>query len=84
MVNTLKVLLLTLIIIVCEYKLYNVGRYNGEWDYKRSHRMELALKSAYHFGYLDGHEGRVEDWDGEIEMKHHHHGEHLDKDQLIK
>ena len=24
----------------------------------------MALKSAYHFGYMDGHDGKREDWDG--------------------
>jgi hypothetical protein len=83
--NRLIVLaLLFVTICIAGTHLYNKGLYDGEWNYKRSHHMELALKSAYHFGYMDGHEGRTEDWDGEIEMKHHHHGEHLDKNALIE
>jgi len=47
--------------------LYNVGLRDGEQRYKASHRMYMALKSAYHFGYSDCHEGRHEDWDGNDE-----------------
>lgn len=49
--------------IVCA-RVYRVGLADGEQRYKQSRRMYLALKSAYHFGYIDAHEGRSEDWDG--------------------
>jgi hypothetical protein len=47
--------------------LYKQGLRDGEQHYKQSHRMYMALKSAYHFGYMDCHDGRVEDWDGNDE-----------------
>lgn len=43
---------------------YNKGLQQGEQRYKLSRRMYKALESAYHFGYMDGHDGRPEDWDG--------------------
>lgn len=44
---------------------YNKGLYDGEWNYKHSHRMYKALESAYKFGYEDCKSGRCNDWDGD-------------------
>jgi hypothetical protein len=48
--------------------LYFKGAYDGANRYKRSINMNLALKSAYHFGYIDAKNGRPEDWDGTEEQ----------------
>src|SRR5258708_387934 len=47
----------------CFYTYYR-GLQDGEQRYKWSRRMYFALKSAYHYGYMDGHEGKKESWDG--------------------
>jgi len=62
----IKVLKLTIVALAILFLLqtYNQGKRDGEQQYKQSHRMYMALKSAYHFGYIDGHEGKKEDWDG--------------------
>jgi hypothetical protein len=62
----IKVLKLTIVALVLLLLLqsYNNGVRDGEQQYKQSHRMYMALKSAYHFGYLDAKQGRAEDWDG--------------------
>jgi hypothetical protein len=57
-------LIAALAIILSIRYTYNKGLYDGEWNYKRSHRMYLALKSAYHYGYMDAADHRTEDWDG--------------------
>ena len=49
--------------------LYFRGAYDGVIKYKRSSHMQLALKSAYHFGYLDAKEGRKEDWGEDVAMQ---------------
>ena len=38
-------------LIFAAQHLYNQGLKDGEQQYKRSHRMYLALKSAYMFGW---------------------------------
>jgi hypothetical protein len=43
--------------------LFCKGEKFGVEKYKHSVHMELALKSAYHFGYVDAKAGRPEDWD---------------------
>lgn len=77
--------LLTIAFIIAlafnQYSLYTKGRHDGEWTYKRSIHMTYALKSAYHFGYMDAAAGQPEDWDGEIQQRHH--SEVLDKRVLI-
>ena len=44
--------------------LFKKGEAAGAEKYKYSKNMELALKSAYHFGYQDAKANRPEDWDG--------------------
>lgn len=43
--------------------LFMRGEMAGIEKYKRSKNMELALKSAYSFGYADAKAGRPKDWD---------------------
>jgi hypothetical protein len=62
--KTLLVLISIAAIILTIRYTYDKGLRDGEQLYKQSHRMYMALKSAYHFGYMDGHEGKREDWDG--------------------
>lgn len=63
--KNLLFLVFLLALVFSEHMLYNIGKRDGEQQYKQSHRMYMALKSAYHFGYIDGHAGRAEDWDGD-------------------
>jgi hypothetical protein len=65
MKNLLILLLVSVTLIMAGFKLYARGLVDGEQRYKRSHRMYMALKSAYHYGYMDGRDGRKEDWDGD-------------------
>jgi hypothetical protein len=44
---------------------YQKGLQDGELNYKQSHRIYMAFKSAYHFGYMDCKDGRRESWEGE-------------------
>lgn len=67
MKNLLTVLVVAASLFFAGRHLYNKGLIDGEQHYKASHRMYMALKSAYHFGYGDCHEGRAEDWDGNDE-----------------
>jgi hypothetical protein len=60
----LIIFLTVLIIFFTHWSIYKSGLHDGEQNYKRSHRMYLALKSAYHFGWVDGHQNKPEDWDG--------------------
>ena len=62
--NRLSVLLIALATILTICYTYNTGCQDGERRYKQSHRMYMALKSAYHYGYVDAKEGKKEDWDG--------------------
>ena len=62
---TLTILLTIIALMLSGAYLYRVGLRDGEQQYKHSHRMYLALKSAYHFGYMDADAGRQEDWDGD-------------------
>jgi len=64
---TLTVLLTIVTLTLSGSYLYHAGLRDGEQRYKASHRMYMALKSAYHFGYGDCHDGRHEDWDGNDE-----------------
>jgi hypothetical protein len=43
--------------------LFYRGTLFGVKRYKHSIHMQLALKAAYHFGYIDAKEGRKEDWE---------------------
>lgn len=43
--------------------LYYKGAIDGVEKYKRSKNMDLALKSAYHYGYSDAKANRKEDWE---------------------
>lgn len=49
--------------------LYKQGLQDGEYNYKYSHRMFLALESSYHYGYLDCKENLPESFDGEVDGK---------------
>ncbi|MGH7974819.1 MAG: hypothetical protein ACREBR_04790 [bacterium] len=53
------------VLVAQEFHLWNTGLKEGEQRYKQSHRMYMTLKSAYHYGYMDGHDGKREDWDGD-------------------
>lgn len=64
MINKLSFLIISLVIVFTMCYTYNKGCQDGEQFYKSSHRMYMALKSAYHYGYMDAHDGRPEDWDG--------------------
>lgn len=44
---------------------YQKGLHDGEQNYKHSHRIYMAFKSAYHFGYMDCRDGHKESWEGE-------------------
>lgn len=59
------VLLVVLIVFSTHIYIYNKGLVDGEQNYKHSNRIYFALKSAYHYGYMDAHDGKPEDWDGE-------------------
>lgn len=61
--NILTAFVVALIFFSSGLYLYKRGRVDGEQNYKQSHRMYLALKSAYHFGYVDAKLGNPEDWD---------------------
>jgi len=63
--NRLFALILALALLLSTCYTYYRGLQDGEQQYKQSRRMYFALKSAYHFGYLDAKQGRPEDWDGE-------------------
>lgn len=60
----LKILVVAVAFTGSNLYVYHKGLERGEWVYKQSRRMYYALKSAYHYGYMDGKEGRREDWDG--------------------
>jgi formate hydrogenlyase subunit 3/multisubunit Na+/H+ antiporter MnhD subunit len=62
--NRLLALILGLVLLLSICYTYKRGLQDGEQHYKQSRRMYMALKSAYHFGYLDAKQGRPEDWDG--------------------
>jgi hypothetical protein len=55
--------LITFVIFYTHWTIYKRGLHDGEWNYKRSHKIYLAFKSAYLFGYSDCKEGKKEDWD---------------------
>jgi hypothetical protein len=61
--RTVAYLWIVLIFSVVGTYLYYRGAYDGIKNYKRSKQMYLALKSSYHFGYIDGSEHRKEDFD---------------------
>ena len=68
--NTLKVLLLIALALGLVYQentLYKTALKQGELRYKNSHRIYMAFKSAYHYGYMDCSEGKPESWEGEGE-----------------
>ena len=70
MANSLKFSLLVILaalLIYQEKSLYNKALKQGELNYKSSHRLYMAFKSAYHYGYMDCSEGRPESWEGEDE-----------------
>lgn len=62
--NKIGYLLATLVIVLAICYTYNKGLQDGEWNYKHSHRIYLALKCAYNYGYEDCQAGRPNDWDG--------------------
>ena len=50
-------------LFIAMHCLYQRGLQDGEQRYKASHRMYMALKSSYTFGYWDCQEGRTNDYD---------------------
>lgn len=60
----LKILVVAVVFFTSGGYLYHRGLQDGEQRYKQSRRMYFALKSAYHYGYMDGKEGKHESWDG--------------------
>ena len=65
MSNKLIVFLLALVTWLSFSYTYHKGMQDGEAWYKQSHRMYMALESAYKFGWVDGHNGKPENWDGD-------------------
>lgn len=61
----LIIFLTSLVLFFTQWHLYQQGLHDGEQNYKKSCRMYLTLKSAYHFGYIDAKAGKAENWDGE-------------------
>ena len=59
-----KTLIIATAIIGSSLYLYTRGLKDGEQNYKHSRRMYFALKSAYHYGYMDAKSGAPESWDG--------------------
>jgi len=59
-----KTLIIASAIILSSSYLYYKGLKDGEQHYKKSRRMYFALKSAYHYGYMDAKAGGKESWDG--------------------
>jgi hypothetical protein len=55
--------ILVVFLLVGSYLFYQ-GEKFGVRQYTHSIHMQLALKSAYHFGYVDAKKGRPESWDG--------------------
>ncbi len=60
----LKILVILVVFFTSGFYIYNKGLQAGEQRYKQSRRMYFALKSAYHYGFMDGHDGKKESWDG--------------------
>jgi len=54
--------ILVVFLLVGSY-LFKKGEEAGAEKYKHSKNMQWALKSAYHYGYLDAKDGRPEDWE---------------------
>lgn len=67
-----KILVVLVVFFASGWYIYNRGLEAGEWRYKRSRRMYFALKSAYHYGYMDAKAGAKESWDGP-ELHNHSH-----------
>jgi starvation-inducible outer membrane lipoprotein len=63
----LAILISALAILLSICYTYSKGLQDGEQWYKQSHRMYMALKSAYHYGYIDAYEGRCESWEGDCD-----------------
>jgi hypothetical protein len=59
------IFMMVAIVILNFILVYQKDLYDGEWNYKKSHRMYLSLKSAYNYGYQDCREERPNDWDGQ-------------------
>lgn len=56
---------LILILLSTYFYVYVQGLKAGEINYKHSHRMYLALNSAYNFGYGDCKANRPCNWGGD-------------------
>ena len=65
--NRIVILILALVMVLSICYTYGKGLQDGEQNYKSSHRMYMALKSAYHYGYADCKDGRCESWEGDCE-----------------
>ncbi len=66
----LKILVVAVAFTLSNLYVYHRGLHDGEWNYKRSRKMYFALKSAYHYGFMDAKSGAKESWDGP-ELHHH-------------
>jgi hypothetical protein len=56
---------LLLVFLSVGFYLFGKGEQMGVEKYKHSVNMQLALESAYHFGYWDCKTGRKESWIGQ-------------------
>lgn len=61
----LKILVVAIAFSLSNLYVYHKGLERGEWVYKQSRRMYFALKSAYHYGYMDAKAGAKESWEGD-------------------
>jgi len=60
----LLILFVAFTIFYTHWSIYKKGLQDGEQNYKESHRIYMALKSAYLYGYQDCQANRPNDWDG--------------------
>lgn len=63
--RTVAYLWIVLIFSAVGSYLYFRGTCDGITNYKHSIHMQLALESAYHYGYGDCRDGRKENWNSE-------------------
>jgi len=62
--NAARLFVLVIVIFGTHWITYKHGLVLGEQQYKQSHRIYMALQSAYNFGYLDAKQGKSKSWDG--------------------
>ena len=63
--KTLFFTLALILTVAINVMLYVQGMRDGEQKYKHSIHIYYALKSAYHYGYMDCSEKRCESWEGD-------------------